>query len=50
MNCLDWLSDKCEGDFEPDGDTDGRDLARVVESGGVAMGIFAEDFGRVDCP
>ena len=28
----------CEGDFEPDGDVDGSDLA-----------IFAADFGRTDC-
>ena len=30
--------DLCEGDFEPDGDVDGSDLA-----------IFAADFGRTDC-
>jgi hypothetical protein len=30
--------DICEGDFEPDGDVDGSDLA-----------IFAADFGRTDC-
>jgi len=29
----------CEGDFDGDGDVDGSDLA-----------IFAEDFGRTDCP
>jgi hypothetical protein len=28
----------CEGDFEPDGDVDGSDLA-----------VFAEDFGRTSC-
>jgi hypothetical protein len=28
----------CEGDFEPDGDVDGSDLA-----------VFAADFGRTDC-
>jgi hypothetical protein len=28
----------CEGDFEPDGDVDGADLA-----------IFALEFGRTDC-
>ena len=32
------LSDVCEGDFEPDGDVDGFDLA-----------IFAAHFGRTDC-
>jgi len=30
--------DICEGDFQPDGDVDGSDLA-----------IFAADFGRTDC-
>jgi hypothetical protein len=30
--------DLCEGDFEPDGDVDGSDLA-----------VFAADFGRTDC-
>ncbi len=29
---------KCLGDFEPDGDVDGSDLA-----------VFAADFGRTDC-
>ena len=29
---------ECEGDFEPDGDVDGSDLAK-----------FAADFGRTDC-
>jgi hypothetical protein len=29
---------QCEGDFEPDGDVDGSDLA-----------VFAADFGRTDC-
>jgi hypothetical protein len=31
-------ADLCEGDFEPDGDVDGSDLA-----------VFAADFGRTDC-
>ena len=30
--------DPCDGDFEPDGDVDGSDLA-----------VFAADFGRTDC-
>jgi hypothetical protein len=33
-----WPEDLCEGDFEPDGDVDGSDLA-----------VFAADFGRTDC-
>jgi hypothetical protein len=31
-------TEPCEGDFEPDGDVDGSDLA-----------VFAADFGRTDC-
>jgi mannobiose 2-epimerase len=50
INCLDWLSNPCEGDGESDGDNDGVDLSRVVAHGGVDIDIFAEDFGRVDCP
>jgi len=34
----DEFGDFCEGDFEPDGDVDGSDLA-----------VFAADFGRTDC-
>ena len=33
-----WATPLCEGDFEPDGDVDGSDLA-----------VFAADFGRTDC-
>lgn len=40
----------CEGDSEPDGDVDGNDLVLKVYAGGLNMEIFAEDFGRVDCP
>jgi len=32
------INNLCEGDFEPDGDVDGSDLA-----------VFAADFGRTDC-
>ena len=40
----------CEGDSEPDGDVDGNDLVQEVNAGGPNMGLFSEDFGRVDCP
>jgi nitrite reductase (NO-forming)/hydroxylamine reductase len=33
-----YAADKCEGDFDFDGDTDGSDLA-----------VFAAEFGRIDC-
>ena len=35
---VDNLITSCEGDFEPDGDVDGSDLA-----------VFAADFGRTNC-
>jgi len=40
----------CEDDFEPDGDVDGVDLATIISSGAINIDIFAEDFGRVNCP
>jgi parallel beta-helix repeat protein/predicted outer membrane repeat protein len=40
----------CEGDFDTDGDADGSDLAILIDSGGADIDIFAEDFGRMDCP
>ena len=39
----------CDGDFEPDGDVDGSDLAILIGSGGIDIDIFSEDFGRTDC-
>lgn len=33
------ITDRCEGDFDADGDVDGIDLA-----------VFAADFGRTECP
>jgi hypothetical protein len=41
---------ECEGDSEPDGDVDGRDLAQEISAGGSNINKFAEDFGRTDCP
>jgi hypothetical protein len=40
----------CEGDDEPDGDVDGKDLAAEIDGDGVGVDVFAEDFGRTDCP
>lgn len=39
----------CEGDFEPDGDVDGSDLATLIDSDAIEIDMFAEDFGRVNC-
>ena len=40
----------CEGDFEPDGDVDGNDLADYIsDSMGISLADFAENFGRNDC-
>jgi hypothetical protein len=40
----------CEGDSEPDGDVDGSDLGHAIDSGGSQIDVFAEDFGRLNCP
>jgi hypothetical protein len=40
----------CEGDFEPDGDVDGSDLAALINSNAIGIDLFAEDFGKVNCP
>ena len=42
----------CEGDSEPDGDVDGRDMwVRIIAAGfsGPSMAEFAPHFGRTDC-
>ena len=39
LPCLVQPGDRCEGDFDQDGDVDGSDLA-----------TFAADFGRTECP
>ena len=40
----------CFGDFEPDGDVDGIDLANyIIDSGGISITEFATYFGRNDC-
>jgi hypothetical protein len=39
----------CEGDFEPDRDVDGADLAALINSSSTELNKFAEDFGRVNC-
>ncbi len=40
----------CEYDSEPDGDVDGSDMAHLIDAGTFDIDIFAEDFGRTDCP
>lgn len=41
----------CKGDFDKDGDVDGRDLAVFAAGGtGITLEEFAADFGRTDCP
>ena len=40
----------CLGDFEPDGDVDGADLAEyILNPAVIALEDFAPDFGRNDC-
>jgi subtilisin family serine protease len=44
------LLDLCKGDFEPDGDVDGADLAEYISySMDITLEDFAENFGRIDC-
>jgi photosystem II stability/assembly factor-like uncharacterized protein len=42
----------CECDFTPaDGDVDGADLIDYIfDSAGISLNVFAEEFGRVNCP
>ena len=45
------IHDTCMGDFDGDGDVDGADLADYLfDDGGIAMAIFAENFGKDSCP
>jgi len=40
----------CDGDFDPDGDVDGDDLADYMDNPmGIGVGSFAANFGRDDC-
>jgi PKD repeat protein len=42
---------QCEGDFDEDGDVDGKDLAaHISDSMGIDLEDFAESFGKDDCP
>jgi hypothetical protein len=41
----------CDGDFEPDGDVDGSDLAEYIsDSREIGLEDFAANFGKDDCP
>ena len=40
---------QCFGDFEPDKDVDGSDLVNLINSGGINIEVFAENFGRTGC-
>jgi hypothetical protein len=42
--------DECEGDFDPDDDVDGVDLASLTDSAAIDIDIFAGDYGRTNCP
>ena len=44
--------DICHCDFLPkDGDVDGLDLAAyLIDNGGIGLSLFAQSFGRMDCP
>jgi fibronectin type 3 domain-containing protein len=40
----------CPGNFDFDGDIDGKDLSLYIESGGIDVEVFAGHYGRIDCP
>lgn len=41
----------CEGDFDGDGDVDGRDVTVLANHPAeIEVGLFAGNFGRTDCP
>jgi hypothetical protein len=45
------VSDVCEGDYEPDSDVDGSDVAAYTENPmGIPLGKFANDLRRTNCP
>ena len=45
------VENTCDGDFEPDGDVDGSDLAEYISySMDIGLGDFAKNFGRDNCP
>ena len=42
---------RCDGDFEPDGDVDGTDLCTQAQGGTmISDSDFSQHFGRNDCP
>jgi len=45
-----WRRDACEGDFDNDGDVDGKDLSTLAASLPIVLlEEFAENFGRTNC-
>ena len=40
----------CLGDLDEEGDVDGSDLAMLIESGNLSLELFAQGFGRTNCP
>jgi hypothetical protein len=41
----------CPGDFDGDKDVDGADLADYLfDSGGIGLNVFADNFGKNNCP
>ena len=45
------LQSTCPGDFDGDKDVDGADLADYLfDSRGLGVNVFADDFGKNNCP
>ena len=50
MTSATWRRETCEGDFDSDGDVDGKDLSTLAASPIIVLlEDFAENFGRTDC-
>lgn len=54
-NQEDWVVlltlDTCPGDINFDKDVDGKDIAdNILDSGGLDLEVFANNFGKVNCP
>lgn len=44
------FAEPCEGDFDHDCDVDGSDLVALISFSEIDIDVFAENFGRLDCP
>jgi len=50
MGAFEYYTPDCDGDFDSDNDVDGSDLATMIDTGGLELFVFANNFGRIPCP